>query len=280
MLNAVLKGVVQFEGCPLHYEVSGDGPPVVLINGVGIHGSGCHPQIRELSQWFRCVTFDNRGIGDSVPVGAGTVSVDQMSRDALAVMDHLGVETAHIAGHSLGGVVAQHLALTARSRVRSLSLLCTSARGADALRLSPRLIWRGIRSNVGPRASRRMAFLRIVMPDSHLAKVDRNQLAAELAKVIGHDLGDPPAVATSQLSALRGYDCRKRLAELGGLPTLVLSASEDVIFPVRFGRALAGGIPGARFIVLPGAHGVTIQFRGEVNSLLKGHFDAADYSRA
>ena len=269
-------GVVRFAGCPLHYEVSGEGPPVVLINGVGIHGSGCRPQIQELKQWFRCVTFDNRGIGQSVPVGEVGVSVDRMTRDALAVMDELGMETAHIAGHSLGGVVAQNLALTARKRVRSLGLLCTSARGADALRFSPGLIWRGIRSNVGTRRARRLAFLRIVMPDGHLAHVDRSKLAAELAIIIGHDLGDPPPVANSQLGALRRYDGRSRLKELAGMPTLVLSSAEDVIFPARFGRALAAGIPGARFVELQGAHGVTIQYAREVNRLLKSHFEAAE----
>lgn len=271
-----MKGTVTFEGCPLSYEVRGEGPPVVLINGVGIHGSGCNPQIAELSRGFRCLTFDNRGIGASQPAGkASAICVDQMTRDTLAVMDELGMERAHVAGHSLGGVVAQNLALTARHRVRSLSLLCTSARGADALRLSPALIWRGICSNVGTRNSRRLAFLRIVMADRHLATVNRDELARELAVVIGHDLGDPPAVTNRQLSALRRFDSRARLSTLAGIPALVVAATDDVIFPPRFGRALAAGIPGARFVELEGAHGVTIQHADIVNRLLREHFDSA-----
>jgi pimeloyl-ACP methyl ester carboxylesterase len=152
----------------------GAGVPIVFIQGVGIHGSGWDPQVSELGA--HCITFDNRGIGESQPAGAA-ITVNQMVEDTLAVMDAAGVQAAHIVGHSLGGMIAQRVAQTARPRVLSLSLLCTSGRG---------------RSNVGPLKSRRMAFLRVVLPDAYIATQDRNALAARFAKIIGHDPGVPP----------------------------------------------------------------------------------------
>jgi len=248
--------------------------PVVFIQGVGIHGSGWNPQVSELGAHFRCITFDNRGIGESQPAGA-PITVNRMAEDTLAVMDAVGVRQAHIVGHSLGGMIAQRLAQTARRRVLSLSLLCTSARGADATRLAPDLVWLGIRSNIGPVQSRRRAFLRIVLPDAYIATQDRNALAKQFAEIIGHDLGVPPPVTMKQLGALKSFDGRPALAQLAGIPTLVIAAAHDRIFPPRFGKALAVGIPGSRYVELNGAHGVTIQRSAEVNQLLREHFTAA-----
>jgi len=257
--------------CSISYRTVGEGVPIVFIQGVGIHGSGWDPQVSELGAHFRCITFDNRGIGESQPAGAA-ITVNQMVEDTLAVMDAAGVRTAHIVGHSLGGMIAQRVAQTARPRVLSLSLLCTSGRGADATRPALDLIWLGIRSNVGPLRSRRMAFLRVVLPDAYIATQDRNALAARFAKIIGHDPGVPPPVTMKQLGALRGFDGRPALSQLAGIPTLVIAAAHDRIFPPRFVRALALGIPGARYVELDGAHGVTIQRSAEVNQQLRDHF--------
>ena len=264
----MMHGTVESRGCRLHYRLSGDGPPLVFIQGAGIHASGCDPQVAELRHQFRCLTFDNRGVGESQPIGA-RITVDQMVEDTLTVMDAAGIESAHIAGHSLGGMVAQQLATIARPRVRSLSLLCTSAQGRHATRFTPDLIWLGLRSNLGPVRARRMAFLRIVLPDAYIATQDRAELATRLAKIIGHDLGVPPSINMKQLAALKKFDGRPHLAGLAGIPTLVVGATQDRIFPPRYVRALAEGIPGARYVELDGAHGLTIQREREVNQLLR-----------
>ena len=117
---------VEHHGCRLVYRVGGDGPPVLLVQGVGVHGDGWRPQVDALAGRFRCLTFDNRGMGRSQPAG-GPVTVEQMAEDARALMDAQGWDSAHVVGHSLGGAVALHLALTTPPRVRSLSLLCTFA---------------------------------------------------------------------------------------------------------------------------------------------------------
>jgi pimeloyl-ACP methyl ester carboxylesterase len=260
--------------CRLSYEVRGAGDPIVFIQGVGLHGGGWLPQTDSLTFYYLCLTFDNRGMGHSQPVGA-PVTVEQMAADTLAIMDAEGIHAAHLVGHSLGGVVALQVALTSRAKVRSLSLLCTSARGADATRLAPEIIWPGIRSRVGTRRMRRHAFLEIVMPPAVLAAQNRDALAESLAPFFGHDLADSPRIVNQQLNALKSFDATPRLAELTGIPTLVLSAACDIIFPPRFGRALAAGIPGARHVEIPNAaHGVTIQSADDVNKILLEHFAA------
>ena len=250
------------------WKLAGEGDPVVFIQGVGLHGDGWIPQTSVLSARYRCLTFDNRGVGRS-PVDGAPITIEQMVADTLEVMNAAGFDSAHIVGHSMGGVIAQQIALTARKRVRSLALLCTSARGSDATRLSGKMIWLGLRSRVGTRPMRRRAFLEITMPTDYLATQNLDALAERLAPIFGHDLADSPPIVMKQLSALKRFDATARLAELAGIPTLVLSARHDIVFPPACGRALAAGIPGAKYIEVPdAAHGVTIQCTEVVNEAL------------
>ena len=266
---------VEFGGCTFAYTVRGEADPVVFIQGAGLHGDGWLPQTESLSARFRCLTFDNRGMAGSQPTGA-PVTIQQMASDTLAIMDAAGFEAAHVVGHSMGGVIAQQIALTRPERVRSLSLLCTSARGADAMRASWKLVWPSMRSRMGSRRMRRFALLEIVMPPEYLRTQDRDALAVRLAPIFGHDLAESPTIAMRQINALVRFDARTRLAALSGIPTLVLSASQDVIFPPRCGRRLAALIPGAKYLeVANAAHGVTIQCAEDVNNALSEHFWSA-----
>ena len=268
--------VIEHRGCRLAYRVRGDGPPVVLIQGAGVHGDGWRPQVDALTSRYRCLWFDNRGIGQSQPMGAAP-SVEQMAEDVEVLMDAEGWKAAHVVGHSVGGLVGVHVALAARARVRSLALLCTFPRGRDATRLSPWIIWVGMRSRVGTRRQRRHAFLRLVMPPRELGMADRDELAARLAPLFGHDLADQPPAALKQLRAIRGYDATPRLRDLAGLPALVVSAAHDRIAPPALGQALAAAVPGARYVEVPdAAHGVTIQRAGHINALLLDHLARAD----
>jgi pimeloyl-ACP methyl ester carboxylesterase len=196
-----------------------------------------------------------------------------MADDAVALMDAEGWKSAHVVGHSMGGPIALQLALTARARVRSLSLLCTFGRGGDVTSPSAWMIWMGLRTRCGTRRMRRLAFLEMVMPPAILARTDRDALAANLAAVFGHDLADQPSVVMKQLSAMRGFDVLPRVHELAGIPTLVISAKWDRIARPALGRALAEAIPGARYQEIDeAAHGVTIQCDRKINDLLATHF--------
>lgn len=271
--------MLQHNGCLLSYQVEGSGPPLVLIQGVGVHGSGWSPQVQGLSGDYQCLSFDNRGIGASQPASR-TLSVAQMAADAAALMNHLQWESAHVAGHSLGGLIALQLALDAPKRVRSLSLLCTFSNGADATRLTPWMLWTGLRSRIGTRAQRRNAFLRLVLPPGDWESAARNGMASKLGQLFGHDIADQPPVTMSQMSAMRACDLTPRLNELAAIPTLVVSARHDPIARPAYGRAIAAGIPGAHFVELEQtSHGAPIQFASEMNHLLRTHLDQAEAAR-
>ena len=266
---------VEVDGCSIHFDVRGEGDPVVFVQGVGLGGDGWLPQVEALRARYRCITFDHRGIGRSQPVPR-TLTVDRMASDTLAVMDAAGAGPVHLVGHSLGGCVALALALREPKRVRSLALLCTSARGADATRLTLPTLLLWLRTRIGSRKMRRAAFLQIVLSPDYCKGRDLALEASRLAPLFGHDLADSPPVAMKQLSALRKFNATRRLSELGGKPTLVMCGGKDLIFAPESSRALAQGIPGAEFIEYAhGSHGLTIEMASEVNQELLKHFAPA-----
>lgn len=263
-------------GCRIHYDIAGSGAPVVFIQGTGVHGAGWTPQIATLQRDFTCLSFDHRGMGQSQPTGA-RVTVPQLAQDTLALMDVQGWTSTHLVGHSLGGLVALEVALAARARVRSLSLLCTFARGADATRLSAAMLWTGLRTRIGTRAQRRRAFLELVLPASAQVPSRAAGQAAELAPLFGHDLADQPPIVMAQLRAMSAHDVTSRLGALAGLPTLVVSADGDRIAPPASGRAIAAGIPGAEYREFSdAAHGLPIHRSDEINALLRRHMMRVD----
>jgi pimeloyl-ACP methyl ester carboxylesterase len=261
--------VVAREGCYLHYTVRGNGPPVLFIQGVGVQGDGWLPQIEELSADFTCISFDNRGMGRSQPVEA-IITVDRLANDAAAVLDAERVRSAHVVGHSLGGLVALQMALSRRERVKSLSLLCTFSSGKAAAPLTNRLFWLGLATRIGTRGMRRRAFLKLVMPPGTVT--DADGMAEQLSKLFGHDIADQPPIASQQLAALRKADVSPWLSELEGLPTLVLTGAHDPIGPPSAGSALAAAIPGARYVeVADASHTLPITHPDLTNQLLREH---------
>src|SRR5262249_9210492 len=198
------------------------------------------------------LSFDNRGTGSSQPLAA-PISVPQMSLDTLALMDHLGWDSAHIVGHSLGVLIALELALIAKPRVRSLSLLCGFARGADAVRLTPAFLWLVLRLRFGTPDVRRKAFVELVLAPGQTTRAHYEEFARRFSRVLGHDIDDLLPVCSQQVAAMREHDVTERLAGLSGIPALVVSGEKDRIARPASGRALAAGIPGSRYVEIPGA---------------------------
>jgi len=195
-------------------------------------------------------------------------------------MDGAGWESAHVVGHSMGGVIAQHLALDVPGRVRSLSLLCTFPRGKDAARVTPWVLWMTLRTRVGTRRMRRRAFLQMLFAEDDLRCADIDALAIQVGALIGRDLADSPPILIKQVRALSRHDVSARLGELAGIPTLVVSAEHDPIAPPRYGRRLAQLIPGAKFEEFKGAaHGVIIDRAEAINRRLREFIGAAERAR-
>lgn len=268
-----MNRIVDHRGCRIAYSVEGSGPAVLLIQGVGVHGAGWRPQIDALASRFTCIAFDNRGMGKSQPTGAA-VTVPQMADDAKAILDAERIDAAHVVGHSMGGLIAQQLALDAPGRVRSLALLCTFASGKAAAPLSLRMFWYGLRSRVGTRRMRRRGFLGLVLPPG--AKVDE-ETANRFATLFGHDLADQPPIVNEQFRALRATDLTPRLGTLTGVRSLVVNATHDPIAPPRSGRALHAALPGSRYVEVPNAsHGLPATHAERVNELLLEHLAAIE----
>ncbi len=247
---------------------------VLFIQGVGVVGDGWRPQFDGLCDRYTTIAFDNRGLGEST-LRTEPLTIESMALDALAIMDAEKIDQFHLVGHSMGGLIAQEVALRAPARVKSLALLCTFARGKQATRLTADILLVGLRTRLGTRAMRRNAFLELVMPAALLAEGNRAQLAESLRPLFGRDLAEQPPIIMKQLRATAKYDASGRLGQLR-LPSLVVSAELDRIALPAFGRELAAAIPGARFVELPGAgHGVPIHSAEKINALLAEHFASA-----
>lgn len=274
----VERGRAQVAGGQIAWAVRGRGAPVLMIQGVGIAGCAWAPQAEGLADRFSCAHYDNRGLGDSeAPTDA--LSIELMAQDALAVMDSLGWSSAHVVGHSMGGLIAQALALLAPERVQSLALLCTFARGSQAARLDFETFWFGMRMNVGTRAMRRRAAVHFVLPDAYIATRDYGELCAELAMVFGRDLGDQPKVAVAQLRAMGRYDPSARISEVATIPALVLTADRDRVAKPEFTRELAASLGVEPIIVQGAGHACTVQLAGQINERLAAHWSSAAPAR-
>jgi pimeloyl-ACP methyl ester carboxylesterase len=244
-------GWLEFRGCRLAYRIDGTGPPLVMIQGVGAAGTAQNPQIEQLAKQYTCLSFDNRGIGASQPRGK-PLSTKLMAGDVQALMDHLRWDSAHLVGHSFGGMIALQMALASRNRVRTLSLICSFAHGAQASRLSFRLLWILLRLHIGTRPARRQAFLDLAVPPNH-PDAHSPQLADRFSRIVGHDIADAPSIAREQVQAMRATDLTSRLHALRGIPTLVVNGDQDLIAPPRLGRVMAAAIPGAQYVEIAGA---------------------------
>ena len=259
----------------LSYTSEGSGPPVLMIQGVGVAGCGWRPQADVLARAFRVVTFDNRGIGGSTR-GSAPLSIDLMADDALAIADAAGLDRFHLVGHSMGGLIAQAAALRARPRIQSLTLMCTFADGREGSRMSPAMMLRATRTRLGTRTMRRRAMMDLIMPPGFITAANQASWGERLGAVFGRDLADPAPIAMQQLKAMSRYDATAGLAALAGVPTLVVSAAHDLIARAPLGRALASAIPGARYVeYADAAHALPIQCADEVNALLMQHLRAA-----
>jgi pimeloyl-ACP methyl ester carboxylesterase len=262
-------------GADLHYLKEGRGPAVLLIHGMGVVSEFWRPQIERLGDRYTVVAPDNRGLGHS-SINDGTLTIEAMARDALAILDAEGIERVHVVGHSMGGVIAQAVALEARSRVVTLALLCTISRGRDAWPSLP-LLWQALRTRIGTRRMCRDAYLDLAFSQAFLDRTGREDAAALLARLFGRQINRQPPIVIRQAGALLRYDARNRLPSLAGLPTLVISTAGDRLLSPARGRALAGMIPGARYVEIADAgHALPIERADEVTGLLAAHFESAE----
>jgi 3-oxoadipate enol-lactonase len=227
----------------LAYEVQGSGPPLLLVQGLGYGGRGWGPLLELLAADFRVVFFDNRGFGAS-DAPPGPYTVGELAGDAAAVLDAAGLERAHVVGVSLGGMVAQELALTRAKRVDRLVLLSTTP---------------GLRGHPMPaRTVALMAEAPFLAPDVALRRFVDNALGSGAGdgladRIVAYRTQNPPDLTGWQAQAAAGatHDALDQIAGITA-PTLVVHGTEDAVVDYRNGELLARTIPGARLELLDG----------------------------
>lgn len=230
-------------GVGIAYEVVGSGPPVLLIQGLGYGGRGFGPAVDLLAESFTVALFDNRGFGGS-DVPPGPYSVAQLAGDAAAVLDAAGLERAHVVGASLGGMVAQELALTRPERVDGLVLACTTPGGLGSHAMPAKTV-------------ALIAQVPLLDPDVALRRLVENALGdprPELVEqVLEYRRAHPPDTAgwTAQAAAGASHDALDRVARIQA-PTLVLTGTADAVVDSRNSELLAERIPGSRLERLDG----------------------------
>jgi 3-oxoadipate enol-lactonase len=229
-------------GIDLHYVEAGAGEPLVLVMGFGGDHLAWGFQLAALSARYRVVTFDNRGAGRSSAPDV-PYTTPMMADDTVAVMDHLGIARAHVLGVSLGGMIAQEVALAHPERVRSLQLHGTAARADRYLRALMENL-RIVRHGLGAEAAQRAMALWLFGPSTFEERADLIDSLLYAAKIQPYPQSDVGFVR--QGDAVMSHDALARLHRLT-MPTLVSVGEEDQLTPARFAREIAGAIAHADF---------------------------------
>jgi 3-oxoadipate enol-lactonase len=246
----------------IYYEVHGNGEPLLLIMGLGANATAWVMQIDEFARHHTVIAFDNRDAGRSQRA-TGSYSMRQMALDALALLDHLEIESADVFGMSMGGMIAQELVLEAPHRVRGLVLGGTMAGGPNAVMPGMQLVQQWMALGSLPREQAFEAGLNFLYSEAFITKNRERLLKRSLDTA---HLMSPPDALQRQIMAVLGFNVHHRLRDVQS-PTLVLTGTDDKIVPSANSRILAGGIPAARLIEYEGAgHGFVVERHEETNA--------------
>jgi 3-oxoadipate enol-lactonase len=244
------------EETSIDYDIHGQGPPLVLIGGLGFGRWGFFKQIPALSRHFRTITFDIRGEQD---LDNGVVD---LTVNVVALLEHLRVRKAHVLGTSLGGFVAQELALMRPDLVDRLVLVCTSYGSQSPETVSP---W-ALADMIGwPSLSTEEAIRRGL--ETATSDAYRAERPEEFEQIVRWHLADSPSLSAYYKQARAGarFDVSRDVQHITS-PTLVIHGTEDRYVPAANAAALAGAIPGTRLRVLDNAgHLVFIERFADVN---------------
>ena len=251
------------QGAKIYWDEQGQGPPLLLIMGLGAPAAFWWRVRPQLAAHYRTIALDNRGAGQS-DVPPGPYSIPLMASDAAAVLDAARAAKAHIFGMSMGGMIAQEFALQYPQRVLSLILGCTAAGGSNAIRAdaeATKLLTS--RASMTPEAAE-LAFIPILYD----AATSRARIDEDLEK--RRAWYPTPEGYNAQLQAIFGWQSFDRLPQIQA-PTLVIHGRNDRLVPAGNGERIASRVQGARLVLLDAANHmfITDQPEASVNAALQ-----------
>ena len=252
------------DGARIHYRITGrpGAPPVLFIQGLGMDKHGWDLQRLATAPFYRAVALDNRGAGRS-DKPHGRYSLEQMADDAVAVLDHANIETAHVVGASMGGAIAQIVGVKYPARVRSLTLACTAGTH-HPWRQELLSEWRdnAVRRGLGSMAQEAARWM--IGPRSFRRLLPAIGWLGPLA------FGRPAHAFAAQCDAI--IDADTSLADLLpeiAVPAMVIVGNQDILTPRGDSEDLAERIPTAELVVISGAaHGLMIEHAAQFNRCL------------
>ncbi len=240
----------------IHYRTLGGGHPLLLLHGLGGSQADWDPVfLGDLASVCLVVAFDNRGSGRTGLPSDAPFTIEEMALDAVGLMDALGIGRAHVLGHSLGGMIAQSIALDHPDRVDRLVLASTSCGGLQCIQ-PEKSIAELFTERTGTPEEYACRYVSALFPkwwyDEHREYVDR------LTRSYLEQMDDRKETA-GQFMAAAAFDSCRRLGEIRS-PTLILTGTEDEVVPPRNSWIMPGRMNGAKLVEFPGAgHGFISQ---------------------
>jgi len=248
----------------IYYELVGRGDPLVMVRGLGSNADHWYAQVPAFAEKYQLLIFDNRGVARSSDPG-GTCSIADMAADTIALMDAVGISRAHILGLSMGGMIAQEIAINNADRVKSLILVATHCGGDQQVRPSPEVA----------KLLNDMVYLatdeaKLAAAACLFAKQTLETRSEVVQRYVEISLKFPtsPQIVQKQWEAVMAHDTGNRLSNVT-VPTLALTGSEDVLIPPENATILAERIPNSRIVVIEGGgHQVLVEQPEQCNDAM------------
>jgi 3-oxoadipate enol-lactonase len=253
--------IAEVNGQRLYHEVHGDGEPLLCVAGLTCDTLVWIPQVEAFAAAHRTVIFDNRDAGQS-QLADGPYEIADMARDALALADHLELDAFHLLGVSMGGMIAQEIAVQAPERVRTLTISVSYAAGSTYARRTAE-VWS---ARVAQISHEQHVDELMLLNHSEAFYEKPDMVEFVRTAMLNNPHPQPPEAFARQLAACARHDARDRLGSLT-MPVHVIGGERDILLPVWKSRELAELIPGSKLTILPAApHGLSIERADEFNA--------------
>ncbi len=234
------------DGARIWWSSVGEGEPVILVMGLGYPSDMWFRTTRVLAKHYRVLLLDNRGSGRTGDVPGAPYSVETMADDVAAVLDAANESSAHVIGASMGGLVAQELAITMADRVRTLVLACTHPGVTHAVWDPQALEFLTARASLTPQEAAEAS-----IPFNYADRTPRERIEEDWA--VRLPLACTPTGYLAQAQGTASWSGLERLPSVR-VPTLVLHGEDDRLVPAENGRRIAANVPGAELVLIPEAN--------------------------